>query len=192
MLSLLSTHLWVPQKWFVSEKESYHGTLAPPKTRYVDQTGLELTEIYLCMPPECWDKSACHHVQPFLHWLLPHSLDARLTALPGLLLLSLPRALLPACLSHRLPGSGNPDLVLTLALDAHWEMRMFPAPLWLALFFKGKLGEMRIGDKRFHQVASFPSPLSRAPAHTTIIISSDFCSFLGSDYNFYRPARGLY
>lgn len=104
----------------------------------------------------------------------------------------------PACptisrtLETLLPGSGNPALVLTLALDAHWEMRMFPAPLWLALFFKGKLGEMRIGDKRFHQVASFPSPLSQAPAHTTIIISSDFCSFLGSDYNFYRPARGLY
>lgn len=91
-----------------------------------------------------------------------------------------------------LPGSGNSALVLTLASDAHWEMRMFPAPLWLTLFFKGKLGEMRIGDKRFHQVVSFPSPLSRAPAHTTIIISSDFCSFLGSDYNFYRPARGLY
>lgn len=126
----------------------------------------------------------------------PHSLDTRVTALPSLLLLSLPRALLPACLSHHLLGSGNPAprsgkpaLVLSLALDVHWEMRMFPAPLWLALFSKGKLGEMRIGDKRFHQVASFPSPLSRAPAHTTIIISSDFCSFLGSDYNFYRPAR---
>ncbi|KAL6045915.1 hypothetical protein STEG23_018413, partial [Scotinomys teguina] len=27
-----------------------------PGTRFVDQAGLELTEIYLSLPPKCWDK----------------------------------------------------------------------------------------------------------------------------------------
>jgi hypothetical protein len=26
-----------------------------PGIRYIDQTGLKLTEIFLSLPPECWD-----------------------------------------------------------------------------------------------------------------------------------------
>ena len=31
----------------------------------VDQAGLELTEIHLPLPPECWDKGMHHHVRQY-------------------------------------------------------------------------------------------------------------------------------
>jgi len=31
-----------------------------------DQANLELTEILLLLPPECWDKGVRHHTHPYL------------------------------------------------------------------------------------------------------------------------------
>jgi hypothetical protein len=36
-------------------RQGFFGSLDCPRTRFVDQAGLELTVISLPLPPECWD-----------------------------------------------------------------------------------------------------------------------------------------
>lgn len=49
---------------------------------YVEQDGLELTEILLSLPPECWDWRHDYHTQPVLYHFIKNVLETNWEVLP--------------------------------------------------------------------------------------------------------------